>query len=53
MFTNMYDINVDDTMYSIPEYIEHQQQPVTQQDDTWMCNSMVSGTSKFTGELII
>jgi hypothetical protein len=42
-YTDMY-MNLDDTMYPIPEYTEDQQQPVAQQNHAWMYNPTVPGT---------
>ena len=37
------DINMDETMFTIPEYSNLQHQPSTQQNDTWMCHPMYTG----------
>ncbi|KAF3039138.1 hypothetical protein E8E12_002573 [Didymella heteroderae] len=51
MHANMY-TNMNDTMPPILEYTEDLQQPTTQQNDAWMYNHMVSGTSNSSVESI-
>lgn len=52
MHANMY-LNMHDTIYPILEFTEDQQQPMTQQDEAWMCDPLVSGTSNLVGKLIM